>query len=95
MLEQPGQYYTYKVYDAQNNIVDALLPKGNANMFWVFNRLTGPGSGFLFQDDIDGIRALYGSGSGGVFPLAVPEPASTTIAALSFFVLLASRHRCR
>ncbi|WP_425397049.1 matrixin family metalloprotease [Aeoliella sp.] len=37
------------------------------------NRYSGPGSAFLFQDDIDGIRAIYGEGVGSVTPLAPDE----------------------
>jgi hypothetical protein len=40
-----------------------------ANMYWIFNRSSGLGTAFLHQDDIDGIRAIYGAGTGSVTPL--------------------------
>ncbi|HEX5470866.1 MAG TPA: matrixin family metalloprotease [Lacipirellulaceae bacterium] len=45
-----------------------------ANMYWIFTRFDGLGTGQLFADDIAGIRALYGPGVGSVTPLALPEP---------------------
>jgi hypothetical protein len=56
----------------------------DANMYWIFHRFAGPGTGQLFPDDIAGIRAIYGAGVGSVTPLAVPEPANwvTIIASL-------------
>jgi Matrixin len=50
-----------------------------ANMYWIFHRFAGPGTGELFPDDIAGIRAIYGAGVGSVTPLAVPEPATWVI----------------
>ncbi|HVT29033.1 MAG TPA: matrixin family metalloprotease [Lacipirellulaceae bacterium] len=47
-----------------------------ANMYWIFNRFSGLGTGQLFPDDIAGIHALYGVGKGSVTPIAVPEPKS-------------------
>ena len=41
------------------------------------NRFNGLGSGFLLEDDINGIRSLYGSGSGSVNPLG-SNPTTTT-----------------
>jgi hypothetical protein len=44
------------------------------------NRYSGLGTAFLLQDDIDGIRFLYGSGKGSVKPLggqSSPSPAPT------------------
>ena len=38
------------------------------------NRFNGLGSGFLLQDDINGIRSIYGSGSGSVNPLGSTSP---------------------
>lgn len=46
-----------------------------ANMYWIFHRFQGLGTGQLFADDIAGIRAIYGIGSGTVTSL-VPEPTS-------------------
>lgn len=42
----------------------------DANMFWIFTRFSGPGTAELFEDDILGIRAIYGAGVGSVTPLA-------------------------
>ena len=42
------------------------------------NRYNGPGSAFLYQDDIDGIRSIYGSGRGSVNPLGGNPPNSDT-----------------
>jgi len=53
------------------------------NMYWIFHRFQGLGTGQLFPDDIAGIQAVYGSGTGGVFPMAVPEPCSFALAFLS------------
>ncbi len=41
------------------------------------NRFDGLGSAFLLEDDINGIRSLYGSGSGLVNPLDSSSPAPT------------------
>ena len=47
----------------------------DANMYWIFERHTGPGSGHLFADDIAAIQSVYGAGTGSVTPLSVvPEP---------------------
>jgi hypothetical protein len=43
------------------------------NMYWIFTRTAGLGTGKLHADDIAGIRAIYGSGTGSVVSL-VPEP---------------------
>jgi hypothetical protein len=48
-----------------------------ANMYWIFRRYQGPGTGAaLHADDIAAIRAVYGAGIGSVTPLSntVPEP---------------------
>jgi hypothetical protein len=52
-----------------------------ANMYWIFHRFSGLGTGELFQDDILGIRSLYGPGVGSVTPL--PEPATLMMAAIA------------
>lgn len=86
-VSQPGEFWVYQVYDQNSQVIDHYEPKGAANMFWIFNRFTGPGSGFLFQDDIAGIQAVYGSGSGRVNSL-VPEPSTMVLliaAAASMF----------
>jgi hypothetical protein len=62
-----------------------------ANMYWIFRRSAGPGTGALHADDIDGIRAIYGSGVGSVTPLAVPEPAAWIMILLATLLALASR----
>jgi hypothetical protein len=53
-----------------------------ANMYWIFHRYSGLNSPELapanipiqFGDDIQGIQALYGAGTGSVTPIGVPEP---------------------
>jgi hypothetical protein len=62
-----------------------------ANMYWIFRRGAGPGTGALHADDINGIRAIYGSGVGSVTPLLVPEPAATLLISVATILLLASR----
>jgi len=57
------------------NVVDA-------NMYWIFTRTSGLGTGKLFPDDIAGIQSIYGVGSGSVTSL-VPEPASWLMAMLA------------
>jgi hypothetical protein len=63
-----------------------------ANMYPVFRRHTGPGSGWLHPDDIAGMQAIYGAGAGSVTPLAsVPEPGN--IAALAVALVCAAAYR--
>jgi hypothetical protein len=50
-----------------------------ANMYWIFHRFSGLGTGQLFDDDINGIQAIYGEGLGSVTPLPVPEPGMAAI----------------
>lgn len=38
------------------------------------NRYNGPGTAFLLQDDINGVRSIYGSGNGSVDPLGGTPP---------------------
>jgi hypothetical protein len=64
-----------------------------ANMYWIFRRGAGPGTGALHADDIDGIRAIYGSGLGSVTPLLVPEPATGAMIMLFVAWYRISRHR--
>lgn len=53
------------------------------NMYWIFKRHSGPGTGMLFPDDIAAIRSVYGAGVGSVTPLsAVPEPAAGSLLAI-------------
>jgi hypothetical protein len=62
-----------------------------ANMFPVFRRHTGPGSGWLHPDDIAGIQAIYGQGTGSVTPLVrVPEPAGWGLCAVAVVVATGS-----
>jgi hypothetical protein len=48
----------------------------------------GPGTSFLYPDDIAGIRALYGAGVGGVVPLApvLPPGQTFTVIGATLFV---------
>jgi hypothetical protein len=58
----------------------------NANMYWIFRRYNGPGTGAaLTPDDIAGIQAVYGAGMGSVTPL--PEPGGFILAACGAFAL--------
>jgi len=93
---RPNEYWTYQVYDAMNQIVDVQTPKGDANMFWIFTRYTGLGTGQLFSDDIAGIRAIYGEGVGRVTPLPAPEPTTWFLAlvAAMIWTCRARWHRC-
>jgi hypothetical protein len=45
-----------------------------AAMYWIFNRFSGIGTGQLDDDDITGIRTIYGSGVGSVTPLTGAWP---------------------
>jgi hypothetical protein len=64
----------------------------HANMYWIFTRFSGLGTGQLFNDDIAGIRSMYGAGSGTVTSL-VPEPATWAMALLaSAFACLFGTH---
>jgi hypothetical protein len=71
----PGQYWSYLVSDGNGGTTTHLEPMGNANMFWIFTRYSGLGTGQLGGDDILGIQAIYGAGHGSVTSL-VPEPAT-------------------
>jgi hypothetical protein len=90
----PGQNWSYLVDDGTGNAITHLEPMGNANMFWIFPRYTGLGTGQLGGDDVLGIQAIYGIGHGGVTSL-VPEPATSVLLALGVarLVLLFSRRR--
>jgi hypothetical protein len=54
-----------------------------ANMYWIFTRYAGPGTGKLHPDDIAGIRSIYGAGSGVVIPMEIPEPSTWVMIALA------------
>jgi hypothetical protein len=58
-----------------------------ANMYWIFKRHAGPGSGELHPDDVAGIQSIYGAGVGSVTPLAVPEPAASAAVLISLVLL--------
>jgi hypothetical protein len=91
----PGQYWSYQVYDGTGQVIDHLEPKGNADMFWIFNRYSGLGTGQLLPDDIAGIQAIYGAGSGSVTPLGVPEPTPWLLITSSATVAIIFRRSAR
>jgi hypothetical protein len=65
-----------------------------ANMYWIFHRDSGVGTGQLFPDDIAGIQSIYGPGTGSVTPIGVPEPTTAFLfAAISAFALPGRRRR--
>jgi hypothetical protein len=74
----PGEFWNYQRFQG-GQIVDVMEPKGGANMYWIFTRYSGLGTGKLFPDDVAGIQAIYGAGVGSVTSLA-PEPASWLLA---------------
>ena len=67
----------------------------NANMYWIFHRFSGLGTGQLFADDIAGIQAIYGVGVGSVTALTVPEPASFLLGSAALGWLLTFRRTRR
>lgn len=83
--QQPDAYWHWLEYNEFGEVVEVTEPKGAAVMYWIFERFAGPGTGYLFADDIAGIRAIYGTGVGSVTPLAVPEPASWVLVTLVAF----------
>jgi len=58
----------------------------DANMYWIFTRTSGPGTGQLFADDVAGAQAIYGVGSGSVTSL-VPEPATRLMFVCGLFAM--------
>lgn len=64
-----------------------------SDMYWIFNRFSGPGTATLGPDDIAGIQFIYGAGVGSLTPLAVPEPATGILAILGTTWLLSLRRR--
>jgi hypothetical protein len=63
----------------------------NAVMYPTFPRRSGLGTAFLTSDDIAGIQAIYGIGSGTVAPMATPEPAGAILLATGIFAALFPR----
>lgn len=61
------------------------------NMYWIFHRFSGLGTGQLFADDIAGIQAIYGAGVGSVTP--IPEPATGFLIAAAVMCSLPIRRR--
>ena len=57
-----------------------------ANMYWIFKRHAGPGTGKLHADDIAGIRSIYGAGTGVVIPMAIPEPTTWLMIAIAAYL---------
>jgi hypothetical protein len=53
----------------------------DANLYWIFTRYSGLGTGQLHPDDIAGIQSIYGAGHGTVSSL-VPEPGTAMLAIL-------------
>jgi hypothetical protein len=67
-----------------------------ANMYWIFHRFSGVGTGQLFPDDIAGIQSIYGAGTGSVTPIGVPEPTTSfLLIAGSMYALPIRRRRAR
>jgi hypothetical protein len=65
-----------------------------SNLYWIFRRFAGPGTGELHPDDLAAITALYGTGRGSVTPLVrIPEPAGVALALGGVVALLALRRR--
>lgn len=62
-----------------------------ANMYWIFTRYSGLGTGKLHADDIAGIQSIYGPGVGSVTSL-VPEPGAGVLTLLGA-LLVGSRRR--
>jgi hypothetical protein len=90
----PGEFWSYPVYDATGNVVDHEEPVGDANMYWIFHRYSGLGTGQLFPDDVAGIQAIYGAGVGSVTSL-VPEPGAVTMLIYCAVALFAGLRRYR
>lgn len=63
------------------------------NLYWVFRRHSGPGSGMLLPDDIAAIQSVYGAGVGSVTPLPRPVPEPST--AVILLLLIAAGWRTR
>jgi hypothetical protein len=66
-----------------------------ADMYWIFNRFSGPGTATLQPDDIAGMQSIYGAGVGSLTTLSVPEPTTTLLAILGTTWLLPHRRRAK
>lgn len=66
----------------------------DSNMYWIFTRHGGLGTGRLTADDIAGIQAIYGAGRGTVVSL-VPEPGTVGLALLAAAALATLPRRRR
>jgi hypothetical protein len=64
----------------------------SANLYWIFTRYSGLGTGRLAPDDIAGMQSIYGPGSGTVISL-VPEPGSCLLAAIAAGIVSLTRRR--
>ncbi len=62
-----------------------------ANMYWVFHRFSGVGTGQLFPDDLAGIQSIYGVGVGSVTP--IPEPTTVVLVTIAAMCSLPIRRR--
>lgn len=63
-----------------------------ANMYWIFTRYSGPGTGQLFPDDVAGVQSIYGAGHGSVTSL-VPEPGMWALTLLAIGAMTGFRRR--
>lgn len=94
--EESGTLSTPDVLGATIHEVGHSLGLGHstlpqANMYWIFTRYQGPGTGAaLHADDIAGIQQVYGPGQGSVTPLSVvvPEPAAWVLLTFALAGLL-------
>jgi hypothetical protein len=66
----------------------------SANLYWIFTRYSGLGTGRLAPDDIAGMQSIYGLGRGVVISL-VPEPATFVLAGLAASMMAAVLRRRR
>ncbi len=66
----------------------------DSNMYWIFNRFNGPGTGELHFSDIAGVQAIYGEGVGSVTALSgVPEPCTLLMLATATAMAMSRRVR--
>lgn len=87
-VQQSDAFWHWQEYNGSGEVVDITEAKGAAVMYWITPRFDGPGTGYLFPDDIAGIQALYGGGTGRVIPLrSVPEPAGCVLATVALVMM--------